>query len=644
LISVADALRAGRSVDTLSKLAWLALCAAAGLLLAAAAYALHYGCVSAASRRPRIAVPLAVGLVCGLLCLPLGSALFSGPAMVRAGLQHVGPPVFALIAGAFAGVFHQLFQRWALGGVRTRRLAAGSLAALSLGALICDRYVLVGLYAYAHVVVALAGMGLLGLSLALLRPPHARHAAQGALAMLVSGVALVPVTTAFPHDDRTRGALVEYRPVAAHVMSALTYAVDFDRDGASSLFTAGDCDDFDPRIHPLALDVPGNRVDEDCDGEDADAASQRDVYGGDRSVAERLSAAAAGRPTVVIVIDALRDDRVGDPRFPNLARLARQSIRFDRAYAASASTAMSVPAMLSGRQLPRAGDATLFERLARHGRSTAIVAPEVIFSTVDGSNHTPSSIAFPLRNRAAITHVVPSDKTWKGDITAPSDALVTDAALRILDAEKVALLWAHYFDLHQWRYLDDVSEDGVARYDAVLARADIQIGRWLERADTLNLVLTSDHGEGLGEHDVLTHTLYLWRPIARVPLLLRIPGVAPLNVPSPVTLEDLTPTLLDLLGHAGPAARGFSLLGLPGVVDARPSFAAIERRQLALVAGRYRLIFDAASRASWLYDVMADPAERENLAEREPERVEAMRRRLLALTAAASARLLAPAK
>src|SRR5207245_1177549 len=81
--------------------------------------------------------------------------------------------------------------------------------------------------------------------------------------------------------------------------------------------------------------------------------------------------------------------------------------------------------------------------------------------------------------------------------------------------------------------------------DAALAR--------LRLRDETALVLTSDHGEGLGDHGETLHGFFVYQSTLRVPLFVRGPGVVPgTRLSSTVGLVDLFPTVLDLVGTPGP--------------------------------------------------------------------------------------------
>jgi Flp pilus assembly protein TadD len=91
--------------------------------------------------------------------------------------------------------------------------------------------------------------------------------------------------------------------------------------------------------------------------------------------------------------------------------------------------------------------------------------------------------------------------------------------------------------------------------------------------DTI-VVLVADHGEGLGEYGEKTHGMFIYRPTTRVPLLIRYPGAVPAGarVPDRVSVVDIVPTILDLLGmDPPPGADGRSLVpltrGEPGDAD-----------------------------------------------------------------------------
>jgi len=106
-----------------------------------------------------------------------------------------------------------------------------------------------------------------------------------------------------------------------------------------------------------------------------------------------------------------------------------------------------------------------------------------------------------------------------------------------------------------------------ALYDATVAQADRDVGRLLDALEQQGLaqrtivVVTSDHGEEFLEHGDLSHARTLFDEILRVPLLIRVPGIAPRVVDEPVELIDVAPTLLARLGLAAdPRMRGDDLL------------------------------------------------------------------------------------
>src|SRR5207249_12152761 len=103
-------------------------------------------------------------------------------------------------------------------------------------------------------------------------------------------------------------------------------------------------------------------------------------------------------------------------------------------------------------------------------------------------------------------------------------------------------------------------------YDGEVAYADAQLGRLLDflerqglRGRTL-VVVTSDHGEGLGEHGEEEHMMFLYDSTLRVPFLLSWPGVLPAGarVNGQLRSVDVLPTLLDLLGLPASPATGVS--------------------------------------------------------------------------------------
>jgi tetratricopeptide (TPR) repeat protein len=144
-----------------------------------------------------------------------------------------------------------------------------------------------------------------------------------------------------------------------------------------------------------------------------------------------------------------------------------------------------------------------------------------------------------------------------------------------------------------------------------------QAGVW----DKTLVVVTGDHGEGLGDHGELTHAMFLYRSTIHVPLIVRIPGGRPARIHELVRHVDLAPTILDLLGiPPADGMQGASLLPLinGSEGDDRVAYSESEYAKIhygwsplhGLTARKYELI-DAPKPE--LYDNMADPGQKRNL-------------------------------
>ncbi len=149
----------------------------------------------------------------------------------------------------------------------------------------------------------------------------------------------------------------------------------------------------------------------------------------------------------------------------------------------------------------------------------------------------------------------------------------TAAAIRWLreEAREPFFLWVHYFDPHQ-SYdppppYGDLFYD--RPYDGEIAFVDEQFGRLLAAVDDedmsrrTSVVVTGDHGEGLGEHGELTHAMLTYDSTLRVPLIMQLVGEdsGGDRLTDEVQLTDIAPTILDHVGLEVPAVmQGVSLV------------------------------------------------------------------------------------
>jgi arylsulfatase A-like enzyme len=186
-----------------------------------------------------------------------------------------------------------------------------------------------------------------------------------------------------------------------------------------------------------------------------------------------------------------------------------------------------------------------------------------------------------------------------------------------------------------------------ALYDGELNYLDDQIGQlvhFIESLGILNetvLVITSDHGDSLGEHNHLGHRMTLYEPLVHVPLIVRYPArfQPGTRVAQQVSLIDLYPTFLAVAGAnlSHVPLNGFHSLTMPPGSGERPfliaentapkSLNGVVSRMLR--AERYKYIWKSNQRHE-LYDLVKDPNELNNLVEVEQQVARNMHEQLAA--------------
>ena len=305
----------------------------------------------------------------------------------------------------------------------------------------------------------------------------------------------------------------------------------------------------------------------------------------------------SGPNVLLVTVDTLRADHVGAyggvVKTPNLDRLAGEGAMLLHGVTPTPTTGPAHASLFMGLYPWRHGvldnavplvteeRSTLAEVLREQGFSTAafvssfVLDPRFLFNRGFDTYEFDPNQMFKFRGEVR-------EAFWtRGEQTA-------NAAMRWLadnaDSDRRFFLWVHLFDPHSpyapppGHAADlsvpiDMSAKSVpsqVESEAELRRlirayrgevhyADAQVGRILNRLNILGMandtavILTSDHGEGLGDHGLLEHGRNVYDELIRVPMMVRAPGIPEgQRLAGPAQLEDLYPTALSLLGVAGP--------------------------------------------------------------------------------------------
>src|SRR5271155_3109705 len=287
----------------------------------------------------------------------------------------------------------------------------------------------------------------------------------------------------------------------------------------------------------------------------------------------------------LITIDPLRADHVGcygykQVETPALDALAADGVRFTEAFTHSPITNTSHVTILTG-LLPSVHGVTDFgvplspqhataaELLKKRGYQTAAFIGAVI---LDSNTLAPGlDRGFDFYDNFPVK--TDTKERW-GRVESRGMEVVAHAEAWF-DKNRAGphFVWVHLYDPHDpyeppapfaEKYKDHL-------YDGEIAYADSAVAHWiafLKKAgvyDNAIIIVTGDHGEGLGEHGEETHGLFLYDSTLHIPLLLKTPGAAHHGtvIDAEVRTTDILPTILSATGVAPPAElNGESLLPL----------------------------------------------------------------------------------
>lgn len=396
---------------------------------------------------------------------------------------------------------------------------------------------------------------------------------------------------------------------------------------------------------------------------------------------------------VVIVLDTLRADRIeatrnGVPIMPKLAALASQSWWFTQAVAQASWTKPSVFSMLTslypgvhevqfnvndpraphtveGSDVLTAAFETMATFLKKNGYDTAAIQTNAMLRDVGFEQGFDSYFYRTYPGFPANEVTGQAIRTVEGlaapfflyvqylDSHLPYDPPTSYRTLfgplpRVTERDRTYLDdWNNYYTdrvfydagLLEERKNEDLSEAGREYqrilYDGEARFLDDEVARLIEfiqdRAGDALIIITSDHGEELWEHDSIGHGRTVYEELVHVPMIIVLPDGSGKLTDLPVETIDILPTVA---AHAGidprPEWQGRNLFeyAADGTGETRPLFSQTKTSQrganihLETVAlGNEKLIVSRTEDSVALYDLLDDPLETTDLADIRPKRV-----------------------
>jgi arylsulfatase A-like enzyme len=404
---------------------------------------------------------------------------------------------------------------------------------------------------------------------------------------------------------------------------------------------------------------------------------------------------------VLYVLDALRADRLGhlggDPRAsPNLDRMAANGVTFTRHLTVAPNTLPSTKSLFTGQTfltqghttLPPEAPATLAEVIGAAGFRTGVFsgnghlspgfglsrgfehsAPEVLLEPYedgpgiynDNAEHVHRATLEwldglgPDESAFAYVHTVHPHNPY--DPPEPFHSRFTGEIDSELSGSTDTLMAIKHDRIDP----DTADKEKIrALYDGGLAYNDAQIALFVEELkrryppDEILVILTSDHGEELFEHDSVLHGYTLYEDQLHIPLIFWWPGrLEPRVVDMPTSNVDLHETLRDIVGapHSG-LGDGSSLWPVLAAPDLRTPGGQVQFAAASSLKGgiflarsdRYKVIYAPRTGIDWgmgegvgrtrdveyVFDLETDPEEMVNLAGAAPLEAAWLRSQLFA--------------
>lgn len=398
---------------------------------------------------------------------------------------------------------------------------------------------------------------------------------------------------------------------------------------------------------------------------------------------------------LLITIDTMRADRLpfyGYKRntAPFLGKLAERGIVFTNAYSTSSWTVPAVTSLVTG-VYPYSHGVTHGFIKKKHIYKQEIVPqtlpnlPEQLRTLgyrtygITANYHLTKELGFgrgfdryTCVGFCAAEKVNQSFLKWKNEIESQNGPV---------------FIWLHYFDPHipyigrqPWlkQYQNDETEIESGRinslirpvlmrqeiknkgqriltlakshYDSEINYCDNQIKKLFQEFPSLEnyvLIFTADHGEEFREHGRLGHARNLYNETVRIPLFIRLPEtVSTTSSKEVASLVDVAPTLLAIAGGKAPQSwQGRALIDKRGQIspqEGRHVLVQLDNGIIpplsALIGKNWKLIIHDKTQDKELYNLLDDPAERNNLTTLQPEKArqqnEVLQKLVLSLTPA----------